>query len=746
MIPLRGEQDSAHPKAPALASWKVYQQRPPTPEEINQWSQQYDVYGVVLGQVSRLIVIDIDTERASMEFAKLLPDLTHTFTVCSGNRQLPHYYFRLPIGIEVGSRRYEGAELRSDGSYVVAPGATIYGKTWDVIQNVAPLLLSESDLSRILGFVGVVDRKGQETGRKPALNAKLSPSITDGDPVELTASGLVRRYRQLAAQGRNNALFQTACYARDRGWSAYQIEQALLQAHVEQPPVTAHPPETPQQREAEGVNTIASAFTRPARKVQTGEPKQPQLPNAVREWFLQHGLVNVARVLDGLLLKGVEVGQALTAGSVYDLLAELGIGRNTVFTVLNTVLESGQRLFELVFSPPAPPSLYANADSRSAVVTNQCLFGRVAKPGKNRGRPVRHFLMPSIQAVCDLIGVHSTKSDQLKNEAVQSPRAYRAALHVALFKRAPGQYARGWLAARLGISKDTCRRYERCAEVMVSSTYNQWRLNWRTIDKVVPEEQMAGQFIQDEKGKKYPPIRGLAARLLRKGKQLIYCVQETNHYQLADALILAGTVRGSKVQTTPMPESALKPLKRIVARFAGQAEAQPEAESTSAQAENQAAEVMPEQPESTSTASAEFMQKYASPFPQHIDENQCATKLYETLRKMNPQKSLTRWACMGMVNTYGVKRVEKALRITQQQKSLKNPAGFFRMWLHSQSLNTPKKATEPKRTKAKKSRSKTTAKPQNQTPKTAAEKHEAWLQKLKKYSQFFVNSDEIDAL
>ncbi|HRF99259.1 MAG TPA: bifunctional DNA primase/polymerase, partial [Aggregatilineales bacterium] len=66
--------------------------------ELEQWFVEngYGAIGVVLGRVSGIVVIDIDKPEIEIAFKTALPHLTHTYTVRSGNRKLPHYYYALP--------------------------------------------------------------------------------------------------------------------------------------------------------------------------------------------------------------------------------------------------------------------------------------------------------------------------------------------------------------------------------------------------------------------------------------------------------------------------------------------------------------------------------------------------------------------------------------------------------------------------------------------------------------------------
>src|SRR5262245_58614530 len=146
VIPLVGNADSSRAKLPAI-KWGRYQHVHARPDEIEDWflRQGFGGLGIVCGQASGLVVLDFDDPVLASEFRHFHPDLTQTRVVESGTRRLPHYYYRLPNGLHVYSRSVRGADLRSDGTYVVAPPTRVKDAEWRVIQDQVPRTLSESD-------------------------------------------------------------------------------------------------------------------------------------------------------------------------------------------------------------------------------------------------------------------------------------------------------------------------------------------------------------------------------------------------------------------------------------------------------------------------------------------------------------------------------------------------------------------------------------------------------------------------
>jgi hypothetical protein len=111
-------------------SWKEYQKRKASVEEIFEWYIEYGIFniGIVTGKVSKLVVIDCDSPEESEVLKAYVPEVART-AICKTNRGF-HYYFR-SNGERIRTQRIlvnevaGGIELKGEGSYVVAPPSTI---------------------------------------------------------------------------------------------------------------------------------------------------------------------------------------------------------------------------------------------------------------------------------------------------------------------------------------------------------------------------------------------------------------------------------------------------------------------------------------------------------------------------------------------------------------------------------------------------------------------------------------------
>lgn len=108
-------------KKPALSSWREYQERLPTGEELEAWfgNMSQNNIGIVAGKVSGLAVVDFDTPEA-VQFAKD-NHFPKTPLVKTGKGYHAYYLYR--DGVRNFQKRDDlpGIDLRGDGGYVVAP-------------------------------------------------------------------------------------------------------------------------------------------------------------------------------------------------------------------------------------------------------------------------------------------------------------------------------------------------------------------------------------------------------------------------------------------------------------------------------------------------------------------------------------------------------------------------------------------------------------------------------------------------
>ena len=146
-----------------LISWKEFQSRLPTPEEVRGWWTQFPDanLGIVTGSISDLLVVDLDDPAAMEAVEAFLPEGLMVPMV-----ETPrgfHLYFRGERGIGNKVGVFSHVDVRSEGGYVVAPPSMGGVYKWDVpLVSADPPAVPPALLEKIkgTGWTGV-DKGGQ---------------------------------------------------------------------------------------------------------------------------------------------------------------------------------------------------------------------------------------------------------------------------------------------------------------------------------------------------------------------------------------------------------------------------------------------------------------------------------------------------------------------------------------------------------------------------------------------------------
>jgi len=132
-----------------LVQWKVFQERPPTEEEVKGWWRDFPSANVAIltGTVGGLTVLDFDPGHAPFP-----PDGCELPTGCvvSTPRGGKHYYFKHILGAKnSASKLARGIDVRGEGGYVVIPPSVVNAKPYtyevgsldDALRTEAPVWL-----------------------------------------------------------------------------------------------------------------------------------------------------------------------------------------------------------------------------------------------------------------------------------------------------------------------------------------------------------------------------------------------------------------------------------------------------------------------------------------------------------------------------------------------------------------------------------------------------------------------------
>jgi hypothetical protein len=678
VIPVFGDAKPEQAKV-ACVDWKAYQMRIASEAEIDDWFSKKGYLGVaiVTGRISNIVVLDFDNPDLAQLFARRFPELLDTRIVLTAGRELPHYYFRLPFGMSLPSRRLAGIDLQADGRYVLAPPTSINGKCYRVYKGVAPITLTRSQIEQIQKFL---DEVALVQALAPTVNPQPAPQSFRMNLSPEQAMTLYEHYAPTL--GRNEALFRVALQLRDSGYNENDTLHILANLHAQNQRYDKR--ENPETRYREACATIHSAYSRPPRKpVPT---TSEGLPTSVREKLLHLKLTCVARVLDGLLLHGVPTGTLLTEREICNLLTN-EVGRYTILNAINAKTPENVTFFACFHPLPSPHTPTNVAFSTAPLQDKICLLLGASKPDKNRGRPAKQFRVPTISELCQLLNVRYTSSDSIKLAQLKSVAQYRQTLLSELIKRQPGQYAVVWLGNRLNVTRRTAQRYIRHSRengVNVRPMYDTIVLGIDTLHHT--ERQQRGQFIEDLVGKRYPCKKQIAQRLLARGRCPLLLKQTYSGYWHSEGKPLPLEIAYDALESLQNARQGVSD-EAYASWYAKEEETLQEAQKRLANiALNHAVSIVPKTPEKPVKKSKRYYR--------HALENTLleglANRLYDQIAIHNqtaqsqhhsPSSLLSLATARRLVEQYGAKMIHRVMGVISQRQNILNHAGFVVDWL-----------------------------------------------------------------
>jgi len=525
IIPLKGGRNSVTGKQPPIA-WQTYQMQRASSDQIEQWfSSGTSAYGIICGQISRLIVIDFDEPDAQAKFIQKFPQLMGTYIVKSGGRGTLHLYFE--VDFPVRTTKIRGGDLKAEGSYVVGAGSQIAGGKWEVFRDVPLKRITQQELDNVMSVFGIV--------RPPSTPQTFIQEI----PQDVSLDYFKSLYHSFVQQfsSRNEALFRVGCMMRDEGYDFDTVNAIISQSHIQHSPLTRHKSESIFQRQKETILTLRSVFKRPARPKSKSIAKSSQasyVPNHLREAILKHKHGTAfLRVYEGLKLIDKSAGEHMTEHDIHTLLARHGIGRRSIRNALTFTLTDidNHTVNDQAMSSKMPKRL-----------TNNCIFVPTTKRDKSPShRPSQKYIIPTIRRLCELFKIKSKGADPITLEDIQSVKIYRSALNRELIRRRAGKYSQIWLAERLNVCIRTLQRYIQLHEIQCQQILYATDITLDNIHQIPPKElaRRAGItiqycFLQDATGKRYPPIQAIARKLLRQGIPVQWMRRGWNIYWIGE--------------------------------------------------------------------------------------------------------------------------------------------------------------------------------------------------------------------
>jgi hypothetical protein len=288
--------------------------------------------------------------------------------------------------------------------------------------------------------------------------------------------------------------------------------------------------------------------------------------------------------------------------------------------------------------------------------------------------------MPSNTELAAKLGVKLTRiSDKLLLDDLKSAKLTRQAIHREFIKRRPGFYSARWLAQRMGVSITTERRYNPEIGIHAQPMYRDYRIYWSNLGQIPREKDdwWWGVFLEDENGKRYPPKIGIARRLLAKKHSVTLRWQSTSYYWYGDTppyACLRYGIRPNQAEIDAAEKKVrayLREQKRKESRGTT-TPTSPQGNKSSNPPPNPAeAEVTPKKPR--------YRRRFEDPQLEHR-----AMRVYETINAASGEKALSKIMARRLVGTYGIDRVEAAIRRMQQRDNITSPVGWLVTVLRSE--------------------------------------------------------------
>jgi putative DNA primase/helicase len=246
-------------KTPMLKSWKPYQKRRPTIQELESWLRMNPpVWGIVTGSISGRFTLDFDGEQGRQTMRKLgiPPHRNAPADGAHGDFAQPGWRIssvNTKIKAEL-ARRWPGMDIRAEKAYANFTGRTERGQyEWLRDPTAHPFELLPKNLQEFLGL--------------PASPGNNGAAPVQVDPAVLVQMALAR----IPSLGRNSAGFWLSVQLRDNRFDQTTALEVLRGYRTLCPPVNRKGEAEPY-TEAEMLASIAQAYSRSPREPwDTGE-------------------------------------------------------------------------------------------------------------------------------------------------------------------------------------------------------------------------------------------------------------------------------------------------------------------------------------------------------------------------------------------------------------------------------------------------------------------------------------------
>lgn len=171
IIPVRADN-----KKPFI-KWAEYQKSIATKEQITKWFTEYPnaMIGIVTGEISGIMVIDCDSEKAYQSIQESLPEIFQTWIAKSPRGY--HIYFKYPEkGVSNATSIIDDVDVRGEGGYIIAsPSINSKGEkySWIIKPDEARLMAASADFLALYNIYNNNIYRGGVVS-----NASIRPQLT----------------------------------------------------------------------------------------------------------------------------------------------------------------------------------------------------------------------------------------------------------------------------------------------------------------------------------------------------------------------------------------------------------------------------------------------------------------------------------------------------------------------------------------------------------------------------------------
>ena len=201
--------------------WAEFQNKKATRQEIEQWWGEWPQanIGIVTGKISKINVVDVDTQAGLDLLNEYLPDtfLTPIARTPGGGW---HYWFAYQPGLVNRARTIDGCDVRTDGGYITAPPSVNgTGRKYEWLEGHK---ISEVD------FAAMPDSFFFDLSQDKSLkNIHSSTLVTTRGGVTNGLPSVTSSYVDLKKGGRDQSIFHIANCLVKGGMNHVDIEQVL---------------------------------------------------------------------------------------------------------------------------------------------------------------------------------------------------------------------------------------------------------------------------------------------------------------------------------------------------------------------------------------------------------------------------------------------------------------------------------------------------------------------------------------